>query len=403
MAILNRIVNILILLLVITAGVFSFMLFAKRAQLTDGMRLMAEAINKAARTMDDGDNSGTKSASALTKEALAHTNYDKFPSVLAKLDEQTKKVMQQRNDLAKMLTDVAGKFNLKGYSLAKFQHLDNYKNVALIKDLEKVKNHYNQVSNKFAEVGRKTGASVSAEDFRPGGNYNAAVVKINGQIDSATRERNTMRSDLAKTGRVIGHGAYNHINSAVFQKSLARHDAMVKKLRSDLATAQNQNRRDTTNINNLKKAIEKHKETIENRGDRIKFLENVVTADGKKPMPAFRLTADSPECYKEVKGKISYVSSEYGFVQLDIGKSYIIIQEYGAKKNPVPFPLQSGLVMTVTRGVGENAIPVGKILVKTVNENDSICNIVKGNVSDFKVGDDVYFGLDDLKRIPAAK
>ena len=60
MGILNRVINILILLAAIAAVVFSYMLFNKRNELTDGWRKMAEAINATAATLDDKNASGTK-------------------------------------------------------------------------------------------------------------------------------------------------------------------------------------------------------------------------------------------------------------------------------------------------------------------------------------------------------
>ena len=111
---------------------------------------------------------------------------------------------------------------------------------------------------------------------------------------------------------------------------------------------------------------------------------------------------DSPECYKEVRGTVQYVNREYGFVQIDIGKDYQIEQEYGVMKNIVSFPLQPGLTMTVSRGSGENAEIVATILVKTVNKNNSICNVIKGNVADIREKDHVFFSSEDMAAIPAA-
>lgn len=399
MAILNRIVNILILLLVITAGVFSFMLFAKRAQLTDGMKQMADAINKAAKTMDDG--SGTKSASALTAEALSHTKYSEFPETLKKLDEQTKKIMKQRNDLAKSLKAVADALGFSGFTKEKFQHMDNYENEGkkLLAASKGLKQHQGRINAAFASVGGKLGASVSAVEFASGTGYGAAVKKIEGRITAINKERNTMRGDLTAASRTIGHGKYDHVRSSAFRASLKKHDDLFKKNKNDLAVARR-------TIKSHEGTIKKRDGTIKSHEDKIKKLEkdindyhNQLTDNGKKPLPGVRLSPGSPKCYELVRAKISYVSKEYGFVQLDIGKSYVIVQEYGARKNRVSFPLQAGLTMTVARGQKE----IGKILVKTVNDNNSICNIVEGNVEDFKEGDDVFFSEEDRKGIPAVR
>lgn len=65
MGILNRVINILILLAAIAAVVFSYMLFSKRNELTDGWQKMAAAINATAATLDDKSASGTKAAQEL--------------------------------------------------------------------------------------------------------------------------------------------------------------------------------------------------------------------------------------------------------------------------------------------------------------------------------------------------
>jgi hypothetical protein len=161
--------------------------------------------------------------------------------------------------------------------------------------------------------------------------------------------------------------------------------------------------RQAREITQLKKTIEARDKSIEDHKGRIDHLEQVITDDGKKPMPALQLKADSPECYREVKGSIEYVNEEYGFVQIDIGKNYVIVQEYGVKKNNVHFPLQSGLTMTVIRGSGESTEVVAKILVKTVNADNAICNVIKGKVSDIRVKDRVIFSDEDIAGIPSAK
>ena len=41
--------------------------------------------------------------------------------------------------------------------------------------------------------------------------------------------------------------------------------------------------------------------------------------------------------------------------------------------------------------------------MKTVNNENSICNVIEGAVSEINVGDDVFFNKDDRAVIPAAK
>ena len=87
MGILNRVINILILLAAIAAVVFSYMLFSKRNELTDGWQKMAAAINATAATLDDKSASGTKAAQELAADKLRHTQYANLDQVLPKLKD----------------------------------------------------------------------------------------------------------------------------------------------------------------------------------------------------------------------------------------------------------------------------------------------------------------------------
>ena len=154
MAVLNRIVNILILVLVITAGVFSFMLYSKRENLTKGMKNMADAINKTAATLDRG--SGTNTKNKLAGDALGHKNGPDFKGALKELDNAAGKVISQRDALAQSIA-VAGK-TLGGSTLNKdaLMRVDGYD--AQCKEFSKTVKDYKAkadgVRNEFVSVGK---------------------------------------------------------------------------------------------------------------------------------------------------------------------------------------------------------------------------------------------------------
>ena len=88
MAILNRIINILILLAAIAAAVFSYLLFSKREKLVNGWGKMADAIVETAKVLDKDNPSGT-AAKDLPKDKLTHNNYDQLDAVLPNLKNST--------------------------------------------------------------------------------------------------------------------------------------------------------------------------------------------------------------------------------------------------------------------------------------------------------------------------
>lgn len=403
MAVLNRIVNILILVLVITAGVFSFMLYSKRENLTKGMKNMAEAINKTAATLDKG--SGTNTKNKLSSEALGHKNGPDFKGALKELNSAAEKVIIQRDALAESMAE-AGKV-LGGKTLNKeaLMRVDGY--VEQRNDFSNAVKNYKKnadsVRKEFETVGKTVGAKVSASDFA--NNPAAASGEVKRKIGEVVRSKNQVVGDIALITRKLGLKERNYSLAApkAWRDAVDAKVKEINKLNSELRKYKNLSEQQNKKIEGLNKTVEKRDDTIVAQKAKIDHYEQVITDDGKKPMPKLQLKSDSPECYEFVKGKVVYVNEEYGFVQINIGKNYVIVQEYGTKKNNVHFPMQSGLRMTIARGTGENVVPVAKVLVKTVNDESSICNVVEGAVAEINVGDDVFFNKDDRAVIPAAK
>ena len=167
MVILNRVINILILLAAIAAVVFSYLLFSKREKLVNGWAQMASAITTAAKTLDDGGASGTTAVKDLPDAKLKHTNSDELGQVLPKLKDNIAKVITQRNDLSKSMQEAASKLSIERVDSK------NLKNVAAYKDQERIflkgvqdfRNGRDAVSREYANTFSKFGASVSDREL----------------------------------------------------------------------------------------------------------------------------------------------------------------------------------------------------------------------------------------------
>ncbi|MBO5761146.1 MAG: hypothetical protein J6S53_06365 [Lentisphaeria bacterium] len=404
MAILNRIVNILILLLVIAAGVFSYMLFDKRESLTKGMKDMAQSISVTARTLDDGGASGTKAANNLKEADLDHKKA--FKSVLPELNKTAQLIVNQRNTLAQTIETAGRTLGATGVKSASLRLVDNYE--AESKKFKNAVYAYKEntdgVKRAFVDMGNKIGASLKVNEL-DGEGYKDASKKILTKVNSIRSENSAIVKDMdyIKNKMGVAGNKYSTNTARFWREAVDKRAKEISTITRERANFKSLSERQAKEIERLKKTIEARDKSIEDHKGRIDHLEQVITDDGKKPMPALQLKADSPECYKEVRGSIEYVNEEYGFVQIDIGRNYVIVQEYGVKKNNVPFPLQTGLTMSVLRGSGENAEIIAKILVKTVNADNAICNVIKGKVSDIRVKDRVIFSDEDIAGIPAAK
>ncbi|MBO4304686.1 MAG: hypothetical protein J6A21_08900 [Lentisphaeria bacterium] len=403
MAILNRIVNILILLLVIAAGVFSYMLFGKRESLTKGMESMAAAISNTAATLDDGGASGTKAAGSLKKADLDHKK--DFSALLPKLNDTAKEIVRQRNDLAKALAQTGRELGAKNVKEASLRRVDNFAGECknLQSAVKAYKDNANGVKNQFVAIGRSLKADVKMADL-DGTGYREASQKIQDKAETLRKESDTTAGDIAYAKNRLGVsiGKYSTNTSKFWREAVDKRAKDIQKINSERGKFERLSKSQEKEISKLKEEKKALEDQVKTKDKEIARQLKIITDDGKKPEPALKLMPDSPECYKEVRGTVQYVNREYGFVQIDIGKDYQIEQEYGVMKNIVSFPLQPGLTMTVSRGSGENAEIVATILVKTVNKNNSICNVIKGNVADIREKDHVFFSSEDMAAIPAA-
>lgn len=412
MVIVNRIVNILILLAAIAAAVFSYMLFSKREKLLDGWKQMATAIQTTAKTIDDGGASGTTAAKDLPADKMLHENYEQLNQVLPKLNKNAKDLVLQRNDLAASMSDLAGVLKASGVTDAGLRNIGSYKDQQriLLNQARSFRSISDSVSSEYSNTGRIFGASTSAGQLRNSATYRTAVKQINDKARDAVARRNNYQRYLvsfSKAARVstpsfVGSsytGSLEKVRNQIAGKlaeldrvnaQLKREQGITRSLRSQLAA------RDNT--------IRARNTVIKKRETHIKFLENVLSMDGTRTLPPKLLTSADRECYSFVRGKIQYVDRDYGFITVNIGKNYMFAQQYGVKKNIVHFPLKQGSVLTVIRRVdGKNPQVIGKVKVTKVEAESSVCNLLDGKPELYRAGDEVIFSEEDIPGVSSGR
>jgi hypothetical protein len=412
MVIVNRIVNILILLAAIAAAVFSYMLFSKREKLLDGWKQMATAIQTTAKTIDDGGASGTTAAKDLPADKMLHENYEQLNQVLPKLNKNAKDLVLQRNDLAASMSDLAGVLKASGVTDAGLRNIGSYKDQQriLLNQARSFRSISDSVSSEYSNTGRIFGASTSAGQLRNSATYRTAVKQINDKARDAVARRNNYQRYLvsfSKAARVsspsfVGSsytGSLEKVRNQIAGKlaeldrvnaQLKREQGITRSLRSQLAA------RDNT--------IRARNAVIKKRETHIKFLENVLSMDGTRTLPPKLLTPADRECYSFVRGKIQYVDRDYGFITVNIGKNYMFAQQYGVKKNIVHFPLKQGSVLTVIRRVdGKNPQVIGKVKVTKVEADSSVCNLLDGKPELYRAGDEVIFSEEDIPGVSSGR
>ncbi|MBR4664945.1 MAG: hypothetical protein IKO93_13820 [Lentisphaeria bacterium] len=413
MVILNRVMNILILLAAIAAVVFSYLLFSKREKLVNGWAQMATAITTAAKTLDDGGASGTTAVKDLPDAKLKHTNYDELGQVLPKLKDNISKVITQRNDLSKSMHDAAKELSIDGVEAK------NIKSVTAYKDQERIflngvkvfRDGRNTISREYANTFSKFGASVSAKELNNPKSRQTAIDRGNMKIQDALDRKKTFATSLIQIAKAAEVTPPN-VNGPAYRTELNKTLTAVKaktaefdKTKKLLAAEQRKTKQLTAK---LEKEIKNLKIVSKEKDAKVKELSrlnNILSKNGTKKVPKREpLTGKEPECYKYVKGMIEYIDKDYGFVTINIGKKYSFIEDYGSEKLPVKFPLQTGKIMTVVRNPdSETPLFIGKILVTKVDDNSSVCNFISGKSEAAQEGDVVFFTDEDIEKALSAQ
>ena len=405
MVIVNRIINILILLAAIAAVVFSYLLFSKREKLINGWAQMATAINTAAKTLDDGGNSGTSAAKDLPEDKLKHENYDQLGSVLPKLKENAGKIVAQRNELAETMQKAASRLEIQNVESK------NLKNVSAYKDQQRIffngvqdfRRNRDSVSSEYSKTFRLFGASVSSSDLNNPKKFRSAISTGNMKVKDVVDRKNQYASSLEDISDAL-ELPKPQIQGAAYASELKKiadgarkKTKELKSTQSQLAAAKRRNQALENQIAGHQKTIKSKNLSLQEKEKQIKHLNDVLTKDGSIKLQEPLLTPSDPGCYKYVRGVIEYVDKDYGFVQINIGSSYTFVQHYGTAKNPVHFPLKTGKIMSVVRNLGtEHQQFIGKVMVTKVEEKSSICNLIGGRPELYQVGDSVYFSDEDM-------
>lgn len=400
MVILNRVVNILILLAAIAAVVFSYLLFGKREKLVDGWGKMASAITTAAKAVDDGGASGTSAVKDLAADKLKHTNYEQLDQVLPKLKDNISKVIAQRNELSGKMAEAAGKL-----SIPKVNAKD-LKNVAAYKDQERIflngvsqfVDNRNKISNEYAGTFRKFGVSVSPAELSDPRRMATAVNKGNMRVSDIVSRKNSYENFIRSMARTIGVQAPK-ISTPAYVKELNKLIAAVNTKNRELKTAKQKVARLENENKVLRRKMAAAGNDLKKFKAELKEKDNIISKNGEKPTREKFLREGDPECYKYVRGIIEYVDKDYGFVTINIGKNYSILQPYGAIKNYIPYSLKKGTVLTVVRDFNSsNPLFIAKIVVTKVDETSSVCNLVSGKPELIQEGDSVQIKEEDARK-----
>lgn len=413
MGLVNRIINIAILVLALASVFFSYLLFSKREKLVDGWKQMAQAINGAARNLDA--NSDTKSAAILDPAKLGHKTYDDMVKALPELDKQSKAIAAQRDALAEGMKDLASSLEIP----ADAKELSSVKTFAAKKEeltakAAKVQQRDNGLIAEVVSSAKKINVNIDPSELKDVDTFKAPLNKFNTQVENIKKRIDSYGSHIAKVSGVIGASTPD-LKSDSYQKSL---DAAINDFQNYKNTFEQTKRQLADERSKLKTAqgdisakdseLSKLKSEIEDKEKKIEDLKKIAGLGGETGSNVQIVRSGDIEALKMIKGKVIDIDPKWGFVVVDVGSKNKVKQTVGKLVNEIEAPLPVDKDMVVARTSNDKEEYVGKIKIVKVYDNCAIANVLSSaKGSEVQVGDMVFFNDEDLKaeapKAPAAK
>ncbi len=402
MRVVNRIVNILVLVFAIAAVVFSYLLFNKREKLVSGWEQMAQTINQTAKNLDA--KSGTKLAVELSSEKLNHKQFNKtdlseLEKALPKLPEGAKKIIAQRDALAEALNQVGKYAEINDVKTADLEKLDTSaaKQQQIVSGAKRTADRNAGIFNDYVRISGSAGANTSVGELKK--NPTEVARKFTNAVNAMKNRINVYNQNFAQIARTVGAPA-PQLGGNNYADALKKLQQGVNKMRDDL----NKTRRELAQVKrerdqkinegkNKDKRINDLNATIRQKDAEIKKLSLLLNPDGGLP-------PSDMELYSKIQGKVEQVNSRWGFVVLNLGAKIPVVKKFKKESKVLYMDLLPGYTITVARNLATDKPQfIAKVVVTQVGDNYAVANIDKASIPSEELsvqpGDAVYFTTED--------
>lgn len=397
----NIILSILILILALASAVMSYFLFEKRDTLTKGWDKMAAAINLASTALDD--QSGTKEAAKLTTSELSLEKYAEMDAKLQQFVSQSRRIAAERNDLADALYAIGQSLKIGNIGdKAEFRALATYKanRNAVVRGVSDTLERRDSVYRALADDVSGLGVNVSPDKLAENGRsayspVSEAIRNMLARKEYYDRNVGLMGSYVNVRASDFSNGNYreevNKVKRGVEKASrdLLEMGNTLDKVRSEVIALNSKIKSRDIDIENLNKLVGEKDYTINSYKSALGVAE-----EAEPPQPWF---PGSKEARENTVGEVVKVSSDYGYIAVNLGSDTKVKQTLGKHVFEVDPQIEKGMEMVVARGrLGEGARFVARVKLDEVGKDCSTANIPAGSEA-IKVGDIVYFDKAQLK------
>lgn len=397
----NIVLSILILVLALVSAVFSYFLFERRDTMIQGWGKLATAIQTTSRNLDK--NSGTNTAAKLAPADLSPEKYGELDGKLQMLSAQSRQIVAERDELADALRRIGLAINVRDLGTeAEFRNVKTYsaKKDAVLRGVTESLRRRDAVYSALARDARRLNVNLNPKRIADSGP--AALAPFSSAINSM-RDR---RLHYERTLKLIG----DNVNVSVPEFGESDYVRSAAKVKDGVVTFRNTYDSKNSELDAVRRELKAANAGLKEANARIAGLKDLVakkdytinsykTALGvpvDQPAPAPWLPGSSEVRAKTV-GEVVKVSSDYGYIVINLGKNSTVRQSLGSKSITVNPKLERGMEMVVARGkLGGSAAFVARIKLDEIGEDVSTANIPAG-VRNIKVGDIVYFDKAALK------
>jgi hypothetical protein len=401
MAVFNKILNILILVLAGAAVFFGFMLFGKREQLKDRGDAMAKVIRSVAGTLDEGSDTDVKSKLKLSKSAssnvsLYHDNFKNLGKVLGAFETQAADVIAQRDALAKTLFGVAKTLDIPNYdsfAAVQFQSNDKYnkKDSDLLVALGKVEKRQSAIVSKLTTIAKQVNCTMDPSALKSLDGYSAPLNDFSAKITAMKEKSDALASHVQSVCSAWDVSAPS-LDGDDYADALSAAANSLKSKKDDYLQAKADLKNKEEQLTVVNEKLTQKIEVISQGKNKIKDLEKRLAAyEGDKSGDDGSTPSSTPKSEMDLvnmlEGKVLRVNKKWGFVMIDLGNDNKMVIG-NVKKVEKSIPLPEGQVMDVAR----NDKFIGQIKVVKVNNDCSIADMVGGPTeNDIRPGDKVFF------------
>ncbi len=407
MVLVNKVLNILILVGALLSCAYSYLLFERRTELRDRGEKLADAIASTVKDLDvksgttysaeinrndfSGGANGETLAGGPLGWAYFHASYDsetqshaKFENVLEEVKKQAQDIRGQRDLLADGLSQHAGLFEQEGFEIEAFQEVASYEESLkdLYAGLEDIRKRDDAIITKIDETATKIGQPIDKDLLTSTDTYDEPLISFGFHVGKLKERVVNYVDTLAQVVDKISAHEFE-----VDAQLLKDDNAYAGELTSLLNDFANINEKLTdyerykVEFLEAKDTLEKTIEALETSNDNLATLESKLAnleADYASLNKNYNQLAGSankaqPSQLKKLEGTVLNVNYDWNYIIINLGRNDNLPED---------------LEMTVAR----EKEYICKVLVTKVFEKHSVAEILpKMKIGSVIEGDRVIF------------